>query len=335
MPRGPRISYPNAIFHVINRFVDRHPFFRSKSDYINFLKIYFGTAATFSIHTYAYDLMPNHFHIILETPSGEISRFLQRFLTRAVQFLNRRHHRVGHLLQGRTKTLLVEHDDYFSTVMGYVLLNRVRAGLARDIFSDEYNSVREMLSTGASRLSRGKLWEYLFGHTFDDRKRKSELTLCRKWLASLDAQSNQRRFAQGHIGSFLGSHSFRRQILKSTERRGAASHPGHRRKTDRPRTDWTWTEIVTACEETVRENSWCGLWRNAQTAVRHLSWYVAMDGASWTYDHVRLLQGEPGTPPARYTVAASRIRNSSEKHRLAEVVLDRLSRIPKCSKVAE
>jgi REP element-mobilizing transposase RayT len=154
MPRGPRISYPNAVFHVINRFVDRHPFFRTRTDYLTFLDIYFDVAGTFGLWTYSYDLMPNHFHFVLETPSGEISKFLQRFLTRAVQHLNAKHGRVGHLLQGRTKTLLVEKDRYLSTVIGYVLLNRVRAGLAPDVFSDPYNSANELLTCGASRLAR-------------------------------------------------------------------------------------------------------------------------------------------------------------------------------------
>ena len=80
--RGPRISYPHAVLHVINRFVDRHPFFQEPKDFELFLDIYFEVAKSFGMMTYAYCLMPNHFHIVLETPSGELSKFLQRFLTK-------------------------------------------------------------------------------------------------------------------------------------------------------------------------------------------------------------------------------------------------------------
>ncbi len=293
-------------------------------------------ASAFAIDTYAFDLMPNHFHIILETPTGEISRFLQRFLTRAVQYLNRRHHRVGHLLQGRTKTLLIEKDRYFSTVMAYVLLNRVRAGLARDIFSDEYNSVGDMLSLGESRLSRSKLWEYLFGHAFDERRKRSEVARCRKWLASLDNQETQRRFAEGHRGSFLGSKMFRGHVLKRRERRLAVPGNGHRRKSDRRQANWTWTEIVTTCRKAIEGGEWRVLWRNLETAIRHLSWYVAMDGCGWTYERIRCMQRDSGTPPSRYTMAVSRIRTSASKRRIAETIMEQLnSPIFQSGKVAE
>ncbi len=321
MPRGPRISYPNAVFHVINRFVDRHPFFKEKRDYDTFLKIYFDVAETFGIRTYGYDLMPNHFHIVLETPTGDISRFLQRFLTRTVQFLNKRRGRVGHLLQGRTKTLIIEKSAYFSTVIGYVLLNRVRAGLAQNIFADEYNSVGEMLTSGKSRLAREPLWEHLFGHPFDERRMKAEIRLCRDWLKELDPHSNEEEFTAGHRGSFLGSDKFREAVLRNQERRKAATGKGFRRQDDRPERRWTWREMIQACEEAVGKVLWQGKWRNRETAVRHLSWYVAATAAGWDYATIRVLQAEPGCPHSRYTMAISRIRASKHRRDLAERVI--------------
>jgi len=256
MARGPRITYPHAIFHVLNRFVDKHPFFSKDRDYHDFLDAYFDTAKTFGIWTYAYDLVPNHFHIVLETPTGEISRFLQRFLTTAVQKLNAVHGRTGHLLQGRTKTLVVEKDRYFETVVGYVLLNRVRAGLARTVLSDPYNSAREMITRGKTRIARGPLWSYLFGHEFNSRRIDHEITLCRQWLNSLDADHNADEFEAGHHGSFLSSAQYRSTTLEHLERRQLEMGTKTRRKTDRHKKEWTWDEIIKACDNVLKKGQW-------------------------------------------------------------------------------
>lgn len=318
MPRGPRITYPHAVFHVLNRFVDRHPFFVKDRDYRLFTDVYFDTAETFGIWTYAYDLLPNHFHIVLETPTGEISRFLQRFLTRAVQNMNVRHGRVGHLLQGRTKTLLVETDSYFETVMGYVLLNRVRSGLAKDVFSDAYNSVQEMIRTGNSRLARSPLWNYLFGHEFDMRNPHGEIRRCKKWLEELDVAKNEEQFKKGHRGSFLATEEFRKKVLQQTERRLIIRGMEYRRKTDRHLKTWTWAEVKKVAGQIVGDGRWRGIWKNETTAVRHIRWYIASVGAGWTFDQIRDLEGDRGASHSRYSVAIYEIRRAPQKKKLAD-----------------
>lgn len=319
MPRGPRISYPHAIFHVINRFVDRHPFFKSANDYAEFLNIYYDEAATFGIWTYAHDLMPNHFHIILETPSGEISRFLQRWLTRAAQSLNRRRGRVGHLFQGRSKTLIVEKDRYFSTVIGYVLTNRVRAGLAKDIFSDPWNSVSEMLSLKGCRLARGPLWEYLFGHEFDERRGRAHVSECRNWLSNLQPSEIVENFKEGHRGSFLSTAEYRAKLLDVVERRKSVAGRGLRRKTDRHLKSWTWAEIRRASAVTVdREGIGKSNWRSREDAIRQISWYVAHVGAGWTWDRILEKEVSMGSRIRPNRMAVLRVRRDKIKKRLAD-----------------
>lgn len=322
MSRGPRISYPNAVFHVINRFVDRHPFFQVDSDYRFFLDTYFDVADTFGMWTYAYDLMPNHFHFVLETPSGEISRFLQRFLTRSVQRLNRRHNRVGHLLQSRTKTLLIQTDSHFDTVIGYVLLNRVRAGLAKSVFSDRYNSAREMLTRGSSRIARGPLWEYLFGHEFNPRNIDQERAFCRKWLSNLDVDENRQKFAEGHHGAFLSTPAFRRNVLDQTERRLTIKENRARRKTDRHRILWKWQKIQDASRKILKAGGWKRIWRNEATAIRHIGWYVASVGAGWPYERIREIENESGISHSRYAMTVHNIRCSAPKAKLAQKAIN-------------
>ncbi|MBI4179057.1 transposase [bacterium] len=319
MARGPRVTFPHAVFHVINRFVDRHPFFRKDCDYRYFLDVYFEEARTFGIWSYAYDLLPNHFHVVLETPSGEISKFLQRWLTRAAQSMNRRYGRVGHLFQGRTKTLIVQTDRYFGTLMGYTLLNRVRAGLARNVFSDRWNSVKEMLSLGDSRLARGPLWEYLFGHPFDDRYVKQHVAKCRGWLESLDVTSNKIEFQEGHQGGFLSSPEYRRRILDRVERRRGDWETDSRRKTDRHRIRWTWDKIRKSAERAVSKFGHVGGgWQSRDAAVRQIRSYVAHVGGGWTWHQISQAEAKEGRRGSSQAMAVSRMRSLPNKLKVAD-----------------
>lgn len=324
MPRGPRICYPDAVLHVINRFVDRHPFFRSQNDRDQFLDSYFETADTFQIRTFAYHLMPNHFHFVVQTPSGEVSRFLQRFLTRAVQQLNRAHRRTGHLLQGRTKTLLVETDDYFDTVIAYVLTNGVRAGLFQSIFDDTYSSTSELLAKENSRIAKESLWPMLFGRDFDAQNPTAESRYVRQWLRRLDADATAKKFKEGHRGSFLGSSEFRRQILDEAERRKAHQAGKRGRKSDRPerKRKWEWKELKSSVRNYVQDCSASPSWRNNESATAHISWYIAITKLGWTYGELRERAGLAGVQHSTFTNAISEIRRSPQKSAFAEKATD-------------
>jgi putative transposase len=86
----------------------------------------------FAWRLHAYVLMGNHYHLLLETPEANLSRGMHRVNAVYSQAFNRRHERVGHLLQGRFKAILVEKERHLLELVRYVVLNPVRAGLARD-----------------------------------------------------------------------------------------------------------------------------------------------------------------------------------------------------------
>ena len=319
--RGPRISYPHAVLHVINRFVDRHPFFKHPKDYELFLDIYFEVAGSFGLWTYAYCLMPNHFHIVLETPSGEISRFLQRFLTRVAKQLNRRRNRVGHLFQGRSKTLVVETDEYLSTVVGYVLTNPVRSGLSRDVFSYRWNSVGEMLKGKSSKIARNALWGYLFDQTFDERRPKASLEIGKKWLEDMNDVKTRLEFEEAHRGGFLSDATFRRGILNRLERRKSKAGGKTRRTTDRYLVKWDWEGMAVAADEALTKNRRSQTKWRGSTAARQIRWYIAHEGACWTWDRIRASEEYPGAPISRFSMAVSRIKKDSEKKLIADLAI--------------
>ncbi len=324
--RGPRICYPHAILHVINRFVDRHPFFKSPGDYELFLDVYFEEAKSFGLWTYAYCLMPNHFHIVLEAPHGEISRFLQRFLTRVAKTMNRRRGRVGHLFQGRTKTLVVQSDAYLMTVIGYVLMNPVRAGICKSVCSYRWSSAREMLKSRNSRIAQAALWPYLFDRPFNERTPEASLGTGRRWLASLRSDDISQTFEQGHRGGFLSDDKFRQTVLDRVERRKSEKGGRARRKGDRHRIRWEWNDMLKAARLVVDRTKGCPEgWHNKEQVVRHILWYLAHAGARMTWDEIRRCEGDDSAPLSRFSVAKMRLRQHPHKMKLVAAAIKMMS----------
>src|SRR5436309_422779 len=127
MPRPARIEFPGAIYHVMSRGVARTSTFLDDSEYLRFLCRLGMIVRKGILVVHAYCLMPNHFHLLLETPFGHLGRAMQTLLGSYAQRFNECHDRVGHLWQGRYRGLLVEDGDYFLECSRYIHLNPVRA----------------------------------------------------------------------------------------------------------------------------------------------------------------------------------------------------------------
>jgi len=112
MARPLRIEYEGAHYHVTSRGNERKPVFRDDTDREKFLELIGRAVEQFGIRVHAYVLMDNHYHLLIETPSGGLN-----------QAFNRRHKRVGHLFQGRYKAILVEKDSYLLELSRYIHLN--------------------------------------------------------------------------------------------------------------------------------------------------------------------------------------------------------------------
>ena len=131
MPRQLRIEYPGALYHVMNRGDHREPIFGDDADRNRFLETLGEGCAKTDWQVHAYCLMPNHFHLVLETPSANLVAGMKWFLGTYTSRFNRRHRLFGHLFSGRYKSLIVDGsgNGYLRTVCDYVHLNPVRANL--------------------------------------------------------------------------------------------------------------------------------------------------------------------------------------------------------------
>lgn len=125
------MEYEGALYHVTGRGNERGSIFRDERDRIKFLELLALVVGRERWVLHAYCLMGNHYHLLLETPLGKLSRGMQVLNGRYTQAFNLRHRRRGHLFEGRFKAILVEKEAHLLELCRYVVLNPVRAGMVR------------------------------------------------------------------------------------------------------------------------------------------------------------------------------------------------------------
>ncbi len=125
MARKPRVVFAGAIYHITFRGNERRAIFRDDQDRERFLISLAERVPGYQIRLYLYVLMPNHVHLLIETPLPNVSLFLGSLLTSYATYFNRRHRRAGHLTQNRYHSVLVEGDTYLLRLSRYVHLNPV------------------------------------------------------------------------------------------------------------------------------------------------------------------------------------------------------------------
>ncbi|MDA0837355.1 MAG: transposase [Planctomycetota bacterium] len=133
MARKLRVQYSGAVCHVLNRGDRREPIFKGREDYKVFLQTLGQACAKTGWQVHAYCLMPNHFHLVVETPRPNLVAGMKWFLGTYTGRFNRRHKLYGRLFSGRYKSLVVEGsgNGYLRTVCDSVHLNPARARLLR------------------------------------------------------------------------------------------------------------------------------------------------------------------------------------------------------------
>ena len=129
MARPLRLAYPGAVYHVTARGNAGQPIYLDDADRQRFVNLLSREVAQQGWRCYAYCLMENHYHLLFETPEANLVAGMRRLNGAYAQAFNRRHGRVGHLLQGRYKAILVDRESHLLELCRYVVLNPVRAGL--------------------------------------------------------------------------------------------------------------------------------------------------------------------------------------------------------------
>lgn len=149
MARPLRIELAGGLYHVTSRGDRREEIYRDDQDRMAWNQLLGEVCERFNWRVHAYCQMTNHYHVVVETPEGNLSKGMRHLNGVYTQRFNRRHDLVGHLFQGRFKGIVVERDAYLLELSRYVVLNPVRAGMVTDAAKWTWSSYRAMLGQDA------------------------------------------------------------------------------------------------------------------------------------------------------------------------------------------
>ena len=178
MGRLPRLIADGLVYHALNRGNNRAGVFQEPADYRQFLHALAQTRERYPFRLYAYCLMSNHFHLVLEPADGQsISRILQSLTVAHTWHYHKSAQTSGHVWQGRFKSPAIEGDEHLLTVMRYVEANPRRAGLVADLADYPWSSYRvHALGESSLLVAEAPVWPSL------GRSEGSRQAYWRKWL---------------------------------------------------------------------------------------------------------------------------------------------------------
>jgi len=166
MARNSRVEFDGALYHVIVRGNQRQRTFQDDQDRSAYLERIEHYRQRYGFRLYAYVLMSNHVHLLMETKNVALSKIMQGIQASYAQSYNRRHRKVGHLFQGRYKAILCDRNTYWLELVRYIHLNPGRLRVPDDPWRYRWSShaaylgkaspvkvdTQEVLSQFSSRL---------------------------------------------------------------------------------------------------------------------------------------------------------------------------------------
>lgn len=234
MSRQLRLEFPGALWHVTSRGNERREIVRDDRDRRRFVRFLAHVVRERRWLLHAWVLMSNHYHLLVETPEMGLSRGVKWLNQRYAETFNRRHDRVGHLFQGRFKSILVERERHLLELLRYVVLNPVRCGMTA--FAGEYEWSNYRATAGLQLPPR---WLEV-GWTLDQfggRDGAESREAYRRWVADgRGAAYHPREAIVGQM--YLGSEGWREGVQRLVdEKPRSTEHPVAQRIPSRPPMD--------------------------------------------------------------------------------------------------
>ena len=132
IPRAPRKKSNTDVYHIIIRGINRQDIFLDEQDFRKYLKEVKRTKELYKYKLYAYVLMPNHVHFIIHDTNDKLSLILQSLSIRYSNYFNKKYERVGHLLENRFKSKVIDNEEYLKNVLRYIHKNPQNANINED-----------------------------------------------------------------------------------------------------------------------------------------------------------------------------------------------------------
>jgi REP element-mobilizing transposase RayT len=233
MARKLRLQYPGARYHVMNRGDHREPIFQDDHDRQVFLETLSQSCARTGWQIQAFCLMPNHFHLVMETPRANLAVGMQWLLSAYTSRFNRRHKLSGHLFSGRYKCLIVDGsaNGYLKTVCDYVHLNPARAKLLKPeqpLEHFRWSSYPEYLKAQSRRPDWLRVGRLLGEHGIPKDSPAGRREFARRMEARRQAETGE-DFRLVRRSWYLGDKAFRKELLEQMHERMGANHYGEER----------------------------------------------------------------------------------------------------------
>jgi len=209
MSRPLRIEFAGALYHVTSRGDGREAIFLDEQDRSLFLGVMAEVVQDCNWAIHAYCLMDNHYHLLVETPDGNLSKGMRQLNGVYTQRFNRQHGRVGHVFQGRYKAIIVQKEAYLLELARYVVLNPVRAGRVRT--PDEWRWSSYRATAGLDDIPRWLTTDWLLAALAEQRGEAR-----RRYVAFVAAGKNQPKpWEQVQNQIFLGSEAYVASLQRS------------------------------------------------------------------------------------------------------------------------
>ena len=234
MARKLRVQYPGAIYHVMNRGDRREPVFEDDNDHTLFLDTLGEACRKTGWRVHAWCLMANHFHLVIETPQGNLVPGMKWLLATYTGRFNRRHKQLGHLFSGRYKALIVDGSGtgYLKTVCDYVHLNPARARLLRPeqkLQSYRWSSLRFYLTPPRKRPGWLKVGRLLGDYGIPQDSKAGRQEFARRMESRRESEASPGEFKALRRGWYLGDKAFRKELLAQMKEQMGEHHYGEER----------------------------------------------------------------------------------------------------------
>ena len=161
MARPYRLQAEHCLYHIMSRGDDRKRIYTIPSDYGKFMDYVMKAKERYQFSLYAYCLMANHFHLLVETQLPNISKIMHYIKGSYTTYYNIRHRRTGHLFQGRFKSIVVDKDAYFLELTRYIHLNSVYAGIVPDPGAYRWSSYQGYLGRKNEYIDKDEIKQYM------------------------------------------------------------------------------------------------------------------------------------------------------------------------------
>ncbi len=214
MVRKPRIEFPGAFYHVVSRGNQRQKIFHDKADHLAYLERLEHYRNKYQILLYAYVLMSNHFHLLVETQNAPISKFMHGLQFTYAQYFNKKYSKIGHLFQGHYKAILCDRDAYLLELVRYIHLNPARMIRSVDPFLYPWSSHRAYEGEASEFEIETSLILGRFGST-RGQARESYL----QFMIEGNSVEYDRRYYETFDQRILGDQHFIEEVDMRTERK--------------------------------------------------------------------------------------------------------------------